>query len=145
MVTGGDDGHAAAGGGTGDVRGGTGDAPGGVADDRRLVMAPHLRGLEPDPHRGVEVDQKSPGELDEAVPRGEFIRSVVGTIAGLAVAGLVYLVMPGDLEHNARLTAAVAVLLGIWWMTECIPIPATALVPLIAFPVLGADISVDDV
>ncbi|MCT2057636.1 DASS family sodium-coupled anion symporter [Dietzia cinnamea] len=145
MVTGGDDGHAAVGGGTGDVPGGTGDAPGGVADDRRLVMAPHLRGLEPDPHRGVEVDQKSPGELDEAVPRGEFIRSVVGTIAGLAVAGLVYLVMPGDLEHNARLTAAVAVLLGIWWMTECIPIPATALVPLIAFPVLGEDISVDDV
>ena len=115
------------------------------AEDRRLLMAPHLRGLEPDPHRGVEVDQKSPGELDEAVPRAEFIRSVVGTIAGLAVAALVYLVMPGDLEHNARLTAAVAVLLGIWWMTECIPIPATALVPLIAFPVLGEDISVDDV
>ena len=115
------------------------------AEERRLLMAPHLRGLEPDPHRGVEVDQKSPGELDEAVPRGEFIRSVVGTIAGLAVAALVYLVMPGDLEHNARLTAAVAVLLGIWWMTECIPIPATALVPLIAFPVLGEDISVDDV
>ena len=80
------------------------------AEDRRLLMAPHLRGLEPDPHRGVEVDQKSPGELDEAVPRAEFIRSVVGTIAGLAVAARVYLVMPGDLEHNARLTAAVAVL-----------------------------------
>ncbi|WP_449757809.1 SLC13 family permease [Dietzia maris] len=53
--------------------------------------------------------------------------------------------MPGDLEHNARLTAAVAVLLGIWWMTECIPIPATALVPLIVFPVLGEDVSVNDV
>ena len=114
-------------------------------DDRRMVMAPHLRGLEPDPDRGVEVDQKSPGELDEAVPRGEFIRSVVGTVAGLAAALIVYFVMPGDLEHNARLTAAVAVLLGIWWMTECIPIPATALVPLIAFPVLGEGVSVDDV
>src|SRR5699024_5556198 len=47
--------------------------------------------------------------------------------------------------HNARLTAGVAVLLGIWWMTECIPIPATALVPLIAFPVFGEGFSVDDV
>ncbi|WP_033444058.1 DASS family sodium-coupled anion symporter [Dietzia alimentaria] len=108
-------------------------------------MAPHLTGLDPDPDRGMEVDQKSPGELDEAVPRGEFLRSVIGTVAGLAVALIVYLVMPGDLEHNARLTAAVAVLLGIWWMTECIPIPATALVPLIVFPVLGEDISVNDV
>jgi sodium-dependent dicarboxylate transporter 2/3/5 len=110
-----------------------------------MVMAPHLQGLEPDPDRGAEVERKSPGERDQAVPRGEFVRSVIGTVAGLAVAALVYLVMPGDLEHNARLTAAVAVLLGIWWMTECIPIPATALVPLIAFPVLGQDISVDDV
>nr|WP_235027933.1 DASS family sodium-coupled anion symporter [Dietzia maris] len=122
--------------------GGTGA---GGTDDRRIVMAPHLRGLEPDPDRGMEIDQKSPGELDPAVPRGEFVRSVIGTVAGLAAAVIVYLVMPGDLEHNARLTAAVAVLLGIWWMTECIPIPATALVPLIVFPVLGQDVSVNDV
>ncbi|MFN3340195.1 MAG: SLC13 family permease, partial [Dietzia sp.] len=108
-------------------------------------MAPHLRGLDPDPDRGAEIEQKSPGERDAAVPRGEFVRSVIGTVAGLAVAVLVYLVMPGDLEHNARLTAAVAVLLGIWWMTECIPIPATALVPLIAFPVFAEGISVNDV
>ncbi|GAA3514923.1 DASS family sodium-coupled anion symporter [Dietzia aurantiaca] len=114
-------------------------------DDRKIVLAPHLQGLEPDPDRGAEVDQRSPGELDEPVPRNEFIRSVVGTVAGLAAALVVYFVMPGDLEHNARLTAAIAVLLGIWWMTECIPIPATALVPLIAFPVLGDGISVDDV
>ena len=114
-------------------------------ENRRIVMAPHLTGLEPDPDRGAEVEQKSPGERDEAVPRKELIRSVVGTFVGLAAAVLVYLVMPSDLEHNARLTAAVAVLLGIWWMSECIPIPATALVPLIAFPVLGDGISVDDV
>ena len=125
------------------MTGGGTDAGG--TDDRRIVMAPHLRGLEPDPDRGMEIDQKSPGELEPAVPRGEFVRSVIGTVAGLAAAVIVYLVMPGDLEHNARLTAAVAVLLGIWWMTECIPIPATALVPLIVFPVLGQDVSVNDV
>lgn len=125
--------------------GGAGSESSGDAGDRRIVMAPHLAGLEPDPDRGAEVDQRSPGEQDGPVPRNEFIRSVVGTVAGLAAALIVYLVMPGDLEHNARLTAAVAALLGIWWMTECLPIPATALVPLIAFPVFGDGITVDDV
>ena len=52
--------------------------------------------------------------------------------------------MPGDVEHAAKLTAATAVLMAIWWMTEALPIPATALVPLVVFPVLG-DASVNDV
>jgi solute carrier family 13 (sodium-dependent dicarboxylate transporter), member 2/3/5 len=34
-------------------------------------------------------------------------------------------------------TAAVATLMAIWWMTEAIPIPATALLPLALFPALG--------
>ena len=121
------------------------DGDDGDGEGRRVVMAPHLRGLEPDPDRGAEIEHQSPGERDAAVPRGQHLRSVIGTVAGLAAACLVYAVMPGDLEHNARLTAAIAVLLGIWWMTECIPIPATALVPLVAFPVLGEGITVDDV
>ncbi len=95
--------------------------------------------------RAVAEEQRSPGERDEAVPRTEHLRNVIGVFAGLAAAVLVYAIMPGDLAHNARLTAGVAVLLGIWWMTECIPIPATALVPLIAFPVFGEGVSVDDV
>ncbi|MFK5922093.1 MAG: SLC13 family permease [Verrucomicrobiota bacterium] len=33
--------------------------------------------------------------------------------------------------------AAVGVLMAIWWMTEAIPLAATALVPLAAFPLLG--------
>jgi sodium-dependent dicarboxylate transporter 2/3/5 len=36
-------------------------------------------------------------------------------------------------------TAAVAVLMAVWWVTEAIPIPATALLPLVLFPVLGVD------
>jgi sodium-dependent dicarboxylate transporter 2/3/5 len=34
-------------------------------------------------------------------------------------------------------TAAVAVWMAIWWMTEAIPIPATALLPAALFPLLG--------
>lgn len=125
----------------------TGDDDGTTTTRQRLETsgAEPERSVSVEQDRGVEVEQKSPGERDDAVPRSEFLRSVIGTVVGLAAAVLVYSVMPGALEHNARLTAAVAVLLGIWWMTECIPIPATALVPLIAFPVLGEGVSVDDV
>ncbi len=34
-------------------------------------------------------------------------------------------------------TAAVAALMAIWWITEAIPIPATALLPVALFPLLG--------
>jgi len=34
-------------------------------------------------------------------------------------------------------TAAVALLMAIWWITEAIPIPATALLPVVLFPLLG--------
>ena len=40
----------------------------------------------------------------------------------------------GVTETGRRLTAAAAVLRGVWWMTEAVPLPATALVPLVLFP-----------
>ena len=40
--------------------------------------------------------------------------------------------------NQMAITAAVACLMGVWWMTEAIPLAATALVPLAAFPILGA-------
>src|SRR5699024_9783508 len=57
----------------------------------------------------------------------------------------VYLLMPGEVPHPAKLTAATAVLMAVWWMTEALPIPATALVPLVLFPVLSPEVGFDDV
>ena len=48
---------------------------------------------------------------------------------------------PADMSLPAWRAAAVGILMAIWWMTEAIPISATALLPLALFPLLGiADI-----
>jgi solute carrier family 13 (sodium-dependent dicarboxylate transporter), member 2/3/5 len=94
---------------------------------------------------GEEIDHRSPGERAPAEARSLHRRRWIGFAAGLVLAVVVFLILPADLAYNARLTAAVAVLMAVWWMTEAIPIPATALIPLIAFPALGQDIAVDDV
>ncbi|MAV37690.1 MAG: anion transporter [Planctomycetaceae bacterium] len=43
----------------------------------------------------------------------------------------------GDQAGRARATAAVAVWIAVWWITEAIPLPVTALLPLILFPACG--------
>jgi sodium-dependent dicarboxylate transporter 2/3/5 len=73
--------------------------------------------------------------------------AAIGRVAGPVLAVVVYLVVPAEattttgevieLGQAGRATAAVAVLMAVWWMTEAIAIPATALVPLVAFPLLG--------
>lgn len=43
-----------------------------------------------------------------------------------------------DPEHpGVTRTAAVALLMAIWWITEAIPLAATALLPVVLFPFLG--------
>ena len=48
---------------------------------------------------------------------------------------MVFPVDPGNLPTSRM--AAVALLMAIWWVTDCIPLFATALLPLILFPLLG--------
>ncbi len=62
----------------------------------------------------------------------------VGLILG-AAAFFVMLLLPAPATLGAEgwRTAAVAVLMATWWMTEAIPIPVTALLPLVLFPALG--------
>ncbi len=61
---------------------------------------------------------------------------------GLFLGGGLFLLLmampaPAGLEPAAWRTAAVGLLMAVWWVTEAIPIPATALLPLALFPVLG--------
>ena len=58
--------------------------------------------------------------------------------AGLALFTLI-LILPGveELSPEGQKMAAIAVLMAFWWVTEAIPISATALLPLVLFPALG--------
>ncbi|MDX1491492.1 MAG: SLC13 family permease [Pseudohongiellaceae bacterium] len=61
---------------------------------------------------------------------------------GLWLGGLsfIFILLFVDLDPSNPLVTrmfAVVVLMAIWWMTEAIPIPATSLLPLVLFPVLG--------
>ncbi len=44
---------------------------------------------------------------------------------------------PEGLSQEGWYTAAIALLMAVWWTTEVIPIPATALLPLVLFPVFN--------
>ncbi|MFP5073230.1 SLC13 family permease [Pseudonocardia nantongensis] len=62
---------------------------------------------------------------------------------GLAVLTWVLLGATVELPPDARLVAAIGVLMGVWWVTEAIPLSATALLPVVLFPAFGI-LSVSD-
>jgi sodium-dependent dicarboxylate transporter 2/3/5 len=93
----------------------------------------------------TEIDMRSPGEREPGISRTTLRIRWTGFLLGLIFSTLIYAIMPDDVGHGAKLTAAVAVLMAAWWMTEALPIAATSLVPLVAFPVLGTDVEMDTV
>ncbi len=65
-------------------------------------------------------------------------RQLVGLVAGpLLMLALLALPLPAGMSEAGLRVAAVATLMAVWWLTEAIPIPATALLPIALFPVLG--------
>ncbi len=84
-------------------------------------------------------------------PKFKLDRKIIGLIAGLVAAILIFFLVPNQLPPPLRfvvddmgipqytpfalkISAATAVLMIIWWVTEAIPLAATALVPLVVFP-----------
>ncbi len=59
-------------------------------------------------------------------------------LLGPALATLVVILLPGERPETARM-AAVAVWMAAWWITEAVPIPVTAMLPLVLMPIAGID------
>lgn len=63
-------------------------------------------------------------------------------IVGLLVGVLVFLVLifvrpPWGVSQEAWSVAAIAALMAIWWITEAVPLAATALMPVVLLPMMG--------
>ena len=62
---------------------------------------------------------------------------------GPAIAVLMLIVgPPEDLSVPAWRTAAIGLLMAIWWATEAVPIAVTALLPILLFPMFGVRVRV---
>jgi len=82
--------------------------------------------------------KSGPGGVEEGEPREYTQRQLIGLFLGPLLFLLMMLVpTPAGMEPVAQKMAAVAFLMATWWMCESIPIPATSLLPIALFPLLG--------
>jgi len=77
------------------------------------------------------------GQLSEAEERFERRRRTVGLFLGPVVLA-VMLLIPFDLDGNQHRLAAILAFVVVWWVTEAIPIPMTALVGVVLCALLEA-------
>lgn len=82
--------------------------------------------------------QSGPGGVGDGEPRAYSRRQRIGLVLGPVLFLLMMIVpTPGGMEVTAQRMAAVALLMATWWLSEAIPIPATSLLPIVLFPMLG--------
>lgn len=87
--------------------------------------------------RSVAIPQEGGLEGPPAEPERSDVRERVGLFLGpLLLVVLLLLPAPEGMSAAGWKTAAVGLLMAVWWITEAIPIAATALVPLVLFPLL---------
>lgn len=95
-------------------------------------------------HSNSTDTEQAPPEESQGIGMGSTEDQPVGTTKWIGFFGglFVFLLMlfsssPEGLSLAGWRTAAVAVLMATWWVTEVLPISGTALLPLVLFPVLG--------
>lgn len=96
-------------------------------------------------YTGIETGDKTDGLINLSFMRKLYwkhpngsSRKLVGLIAGAVIFFGILLFI--DLEPGEPVitrTFAVAMLMAVWWITEALPLSVTALIPIVAFPVLG--------
>ena len=86
----------------------------------------------------MTTDSDTAGPVDSNTDVSRTLRSRIGLWLG-PIVFILFLAFVDLDPANPLVTrmAAVVLLMAIWWITEAIPIPATALLPLVLFPLLG--------
>jgi sodium-dependent dicarboxylate transporter 2/3/5 len=76
--------------------------------------------------------------MDEAVTGPGLTPSrLAALVAGPAAFAILSAIAPVSLSREGALVLGIAAWIGIWWITEAIPLGATSLLPLVLFPILG--------
>lgn len=95
-------------------------------------------GMEDAPAEHINRIKPGPEGLEEGEPKEYSTRQKVGLVLGPLLFTLMLIIpAPAGMEPAAQKMAAVALLMATWWMSEAIPIPATSLLPLPLFPIMG--------
>jgi sodium-dependent dicarboxylate transporter 2/3/5 len=80
----------------------------------------------------------APSELSAGQGRTAQIGLLLGPVLALVILALPI----AGLAWEGRLVLALLVLMGTWWVTEAIPLAATALLPITAIPLIGIEVTV---
>lgn len=86
-------------------------------------------------------DSNTPQPSEIAGSTGAAAR--VGLWLGPALAIASLLIPLAGLAWEARLVLALLLLMATWWITEALPLAATALLPIIAVPLIGIEVGTD--
>lgn len=76
--------------------------------------------------------------VNEPAPASTRVQRIGLLLGPAAFAVLVVLPAPEGLDAPGWRVAAVAAWMGVWWVTEALPLAMTALLPLLLFPLVGA-------
>jgi sodium-dependent dicarboxylate transporter 2/3/5 len=77
-------------------------------------------------------------------PAGGRRTARIGLFAGAAaMAACLFLPVDG-LPFETRAVLGLLLLMAIWWITETLPVAATALLPIVALPLIGIEVAVDE-
>ena len=80
-----------------------------------------------------------PQSVDHGQENSPSGRRIAGIVLGLVLFVVtIALPPPEDMPTVAWQVAGTAALMATWWITEALPIPVTALVPIVAFPLSGS-------
>lgn len=102
-----------------------------------------------DPQESRHRELADVPEMGEAVEETRVsTRAWVGRFLGPVLAIIAYFTLPtgegeAALSQEGVAVVSVGILMAVWWVTEALPLPATSLLPIALFPLLGA-VSIED-